>query len=143
MWVKCSALLPFFSSLFTVLSFYSGFARSCRFCSSRNPASFAPVVSWLTDSYTMTHNLCLFFPPSFFQDGLKAVESLKPSIETLSTDLHTVSSLPLYGVSLFRAHFCNLVHACCAVRQGPALPRGGVKAIPCVLVRGNTMIRNN
>nr|XP_037862468.1 arf-GAP with SH3 domain, ANK repeat and PH domain-containing protein 2 isoform X8 [Chlorocebus sabaeus] len=26
----------------------------------------------------------------FFQDGLKAVESLKPSIETLSTDLHTI-----------------------------------------------------
>lgn len=38
-----------------------------------------------------------FLSPSFFQDGLKAVESLKPSIETLSTDLHTVSSLPLYG----------------------------------------------
>ena len=36
----------------------------------------------------------LFFPPSFFQDGLKAVESLKPSIETLSTDLHTVSNFP-------------------------------------------------
>lgn len=33
-----------------------------------------------------------FLSPSFFQDGLKAVESLKPSIETLSTDLHTVSS---------------------------------------------------
>ncbi|XP_047379453.1 arf-GAP with SH3 domain, ANK repeat and PH domain-containing protein 2 isoform X3 [Sciurus carolinensis] len=27
---------------------------------------------------------------NFFQDGLKAVESLKPSIETLSTDLHTI-----------------------------------------------------
>uniref|UniRef100_A0A8C9EJY0 ArfGAP with SH3 domain, ankyrin repeat and PH domain 2 n=1 Tax=Pavo cristatus TaxID=9049 RepID=A0A8C9EJY0_PAVCR len=27
---------------------------------------------------------------SFFQDGLKAVESLKPSIETLSTDLYTI-----------------------------------------------------
>ncbi|KAK7807046.1 hypothetical protein U0070_011408 [Myodes glareolus] len=27
---------------------------------------------------------------AFFQDGLKAVESLKPSIETLSTDLHTI-----------------------------------------------------
>uniref|UniRef100_A0A803YHY0 ArfGAP with SH3 domain, ankyrin repeat and PH domain 2 n=1 Tax=Meleagris gallopavo TaxID=9103 RepID=A0A803YHY0_MELGA len=28
---------------------------------------------------------------NFFQDGLKAVESLKPSIETLSTDLYTVT----------------------------------------------------
>ncbi|XP_051031630.1 LOW QUALITY PROTEIN: arf-GAP with SH3 domain, ANK repeat and PH domain-containing protein 2-like [Phodopus roborovskii] len=27
---------------------------------------------------------------AFFQDGLKAVESLKPSIETLSADLHTI-----------------------------------------------------
>lgn len=27
---------------------------------------------------------------SFFQDGLKAVENLKPSIEKLATDLHTV-----------------------------------------------------
>lgn len=41
----------------------------------------------------------LFFPPSFFQDGLKAVESLKPSIETLSTDLHTVSNFPPKCVS--------------------------------------------
>lgn len=27
---------------------------------------------------------------SFFQDGLKAVDNLKPSIEKLATDLHTV-----------------------------------------------------
>ncbi|KAB1266764.1 Arf-GAP with SH3 domain; ANK repeat and PH domain-containing protein 2 [Camelus dromedarius] len=35
-------------------------------------------------------SMFLLFPSSFFQDGLKAVESLKPSIETLSTDLHTI-----------------------------------------------------
>lgn len=29
---------------------------------------------------------------SFFQDGLKAVENLKPSMEKLATDLHTVGS---------------------------------------------------
>ncbi|KAG8512405.1 Arf-GAP with SH3 domain, ANK repeat and PH domain-containing protein 2, partial [Galemys pyrenaicus] len=39
----------------------------------------------------LLHTICFLFPPlSFFQDGLKAVESLKPSIETLSTDLHTI-----------------------------------------------------
>ena len=32
--------------------------------------------------------LCFLF--SFFQDGLKAVDNLKPSIEKLATDLHTV-----------------------------------------------------
>lgn len=30
------------------------------------------------------------FLSSFFQDGLKAVDNLKPSIEKLATDLHTV-----------------------------------------------------
>lgn len=40
------------------------------------------------------HHLILLSPPSFFQDGLKAVENLKPSIETLSTDLHTVRAPP-------------------------------------------------
>lgn len=34
-------------------------------------------------------NLCAS-PFSFFQDGLKAVDNLKPSIEKLATDLHTV-----------------------------------------------------
>ena len=33
---------------------------------------------------------CLF---SFFQDGLKAVESLKPSVEQLATDLTSVSRM--------------------------------------------------
>lgn len=33
----------------------------------------------------------LFLLSSFFQDGLKAVDNLKPSIEKLATDLHTVS----------------------------------------------------
>lgn len=32
--------------------------------------------------------MCFLF--SFFQDGLKAVDNLKPSIEKLATDLHTV-----------------------------------------------------
>lgn len=33
---------------------------------------------------------CTRFLFSFFQDGLKAVDNLKPSIEKLATDLHTV-----------------------------------------------------
>lgn len=35
-------------------------------------------------------SLLCFLSLSFFQDGLKAVENLKPSIEKLATDLHTV-----------------------------------------------------
>ena len=40
----------------------------------------------------MLQNLIKYFHAqcNFFQDGLKAVESLKPSIETLSTDLYTI-----------------------------------------------------
>lgn len=34
---------------------------------------------------------CFLF--SFFQDGLKAVDNLKPSIEKLATDLHTVRTI--------------------------------------------------
>lgn len=57
------------------------------------------------------HDLwCFSFPPSFFQDGLKAVENLKPSIETLSTDLHTVSSSPATSVwkQLCRHHYSRI-----------------------------------
>ncbi|XP_051469837.1 arf-GAP with SH3 domain, ANK repeat and PH domain-containing protein 2 isoform X4 [Apus apus] len=40
----------------------------------------------------LLQNLIKYFHAqcNFFQDGLKAVESLKPSIETLSTDLYTI-----------------------------------------------------
>ncbi|XP_035883528.1 arf-GAP with SH3 domain, ANK repeat and PH domain-containing protein 2 isoform X5 [Phyllostomus discolor] len=40
----------------------------------------------------LLQNLIKYFHAqcNFFQDGLKAVENLKPSIETLSTDLHTI-----------------------------------------------------
>ncbi|XP_075413246.1 arf-GAP with SH3 domain, ANK repeat and PH domain-containing protein 2 isoform X3 [Tenrec ecaudatus] len=40
----------------------------------------------------LLQNLIKYFHAqcNFFQDGLKAVESIKPSIETLSTDLHTI-----------------------------------------------------
>lgn len=71
----------------------------------------------------MKYTVCPFvFPPSFFQDGLKAVESLKPSIETLSTDLHTVSSFPptlVWKWCLCNKHFLNVAYvnlmlACCA-----------------------------
>lgn len=37
---------------------------------------------------------------SFFQDGLKAVDNLKPSIEKLATDLHTVRK-PVFFVLFF------------------------------------------
>ncbi|XP_023974419.1 arf-GAP with SH3 domain, ANK repeat and PH domain-containing protein 2 isoform X3 [Physeter macrocephalus] len=43
--------------------------------------------SWRESNVRLRHSSCWI---SFFQDGLKAVESLKPSIETLSTDLHTI-----------------------------------------------------
>lgn len=56
----------------------------------------------LNRKYKLKFNISLVFFLSFFQDGLKAVESLKPSIETLSTDLYTVSN--------------NLSHLCCELR---------------------------
>lgn len=68
------------------------------FCPSRNQilSSRLPLISLASNSLLLpcdTQSL-LFSSPSFFQDGLKSVESLKPSIETLSTDLHTVSRRP-------------------------------------------------
>ncbi len=50
---------------------------------------------------------------SFFQDGLKAVENLKPSIEKLATDLHSVrdSSEALHA-SLILAHTTDLLVNC-------------------------------
>lgn len=52
--------------------------------------------------------MCFLF--SFFQDGLKAVDNLKPSIEKLATDLHAVRTpealLSLNFYIFFRFDLC-------------------------------------
>lgn len=51
---------------------------------------------------------------SFFQDGLKAVDNLKPSIEKLATDLHTVReaaapvSSSLHSTLTFLSHMHHM-----------------------------------
>ncbi len=50
---------------------------------------------------------------SFFQDGLKAVENLKPSIEKLATDLHSVrDSFEALHASPILAHTTDLLVNC-------------------------------
>lgn len=49
--------------------------------------------------------MCFLF--SFFQDGLKAVDNLKPSIEKLATDLHTVREPAALVSSFF--HLTQLI----------------------------------
>lgn len=51
-------------------------------------------------AYILIKLTCFLF--SFFQDGLKAVDNLKPSIEKLATDLHTVRKTSTLSPSFFR-----------------------------------------
>lgn len=57
--------------------------EKCQFIQFKSLNSSVTILCWHHVSFT-----CFLF--SFFQDGLKAVDNLKPSIEKLATDLHTV-----------------------------------------------------
>lgn len=57
--------------------------ENCQFIQFQSLNSSVTILCWHRVTF-----MCFLF--SFFQDGLKAVDNLKPSIEKLATDLHTV-----------------------------------------------------
>lgn len=69
--------------------------EKCQFIQFKSLNSSVTMLCWHHVTFT-----CSLF--SFFQDGLKAVDNLKPSIEKLATDLHTVrKTAALVGLFFF------------------------------------------